>query len=246
MAKIKEIIEKLEKAAPLETREEWDNSGWQVNLGIKTTKKILLTLNVTEKTVNQAIHSNCDLIISHHPVIFQPLKCIKNKAIIKAIQNNIQIYSAHTNFDKSKNGTTQTLFQTVNSQIPMGAAKDINEYVKSAKLKTPLKAKELALKIKEALNTNSVRISNPCMLIKTVAFCAGAGADFIKEVEKHAADCFVTSDIKYHQALESKIMLLDVGHFESEVIALKSLEKIIKTPDVNIVFSKEEPVFETV
>lgn len=246
MAKIKGIIDKLEKIAPTTTQEEWDNSGWQINLGIKTTKKIFLTLNVTEKTVNQAIHNNCDLIISHHPLIFKPLKCIKNKAIIKAIQNNIQIYSAHTNFDKAKNGTTQTLLQAINSQISIGTVKEINEYVKAAKLKTPIKSKEFILKVKKALNINSLKISHPSPIIKTIAICAGAGADFISELENHSIDCFITADIKYHQALESKIMLLDIGHFESEIIALKSLEKIIKTPDVSIIFSKEEPVFETI
>ena len=63
MAKISEVIEKLEKIAPLETQEEWDNSGWQINLGIKNTKKIMLALNVTQDVLKQAIEQKCDLII---------------------------------------------------------------------------------------------------------------------------------------------------------------------------------------
>ena len=125
MAKISEVIEKLEKIAPLETQEEWDNSGWQINLGIK---KIMLTLNVTQDVLKQAIEQKCDLIISHHPMIFKPLSCIKNKVIISAIQNRIQIYSAHTNFDKSSIGTTQTLVETLKKPLELRSIKPLNDF----------------------------------------------------------------------------------------------------------------------
>jgi len=245
MAKVKDIIDRLEKHAPLETQENWDNSGWQVNLGIKSAKNVMLTLNVTEDTVAQAVKNNCELIISHHPMIFSPLKNIKNKAIITAIQNNIQIYSAHTNFDKAPNGTTAVLVQKLEKPLNLTKIKDVNEYVKSAKLKTPMGTDEFTQKIRSALNLKSIKIANPAAEIKSAAFCAGAGAEFLLELQNNV-DCFVTADIKYHQALDSKIMLADIGHYESEVIALESLKKIIEMPDLNIIFSKEEPVFEIV
>ena len=127
MAKINEVIEKLEKIAPLDTQEEWDNSGWQINLGIKNTKNILISLNVTEDTIRQAISQKCDLIISHHPMIFKPLKCIKNKAIVSAIQNKIQVYSVHTNFDKSSIGTTQTLVEALKKPLELRSIKSLND-----------------------------------------------------------------------------------------------------------------------
>lgn len=246
MAKVKDVIEKLEKIAPLETQEEWDNSGWQVNLGIKTTKTILLTLNVTTNTVNQAIRNHCDLIISHHPMIFKPLKCIKNKALISAIQNKIQIYSTHTNFDKAQNGTTHTLVENLKKPLNLRMIKDLNEYVKTATLKESLTAKELTDIIKSEFKLKSLKIANPCNEIKTIAFCAGSGAEFAMEVSNNKIDCFITADIKYHQALDSNVMMIDIGHFESEVIALKSIEKLLKSSGVSFIYAKEEPIFEIV
>ena len=246
MAKISDIIEKLEKVAPLDTQEEWDNSGWQINLGIKNTKNILLALNVTEDVVRQAISQNCDLIISHHPLIFSPIKCVKNKAIISAIQNKIQVYSAHTNFDKSAVGTTQTLVDALKKSLELRSEKSINDFVKMATLKTPLNIDEFLSKVKTSLNLDYVKVSNPCNEVKTVAFCAGAGADFAYEVKQKGVDCFVTGDVKYHQALDNGIMLVDIGHFESEIISLNSIKKLLENLDVNVILSKEEPVFEIV
>ncbi|MBQ2870149.1 Nif3-like dinuclear metal center hexameric protein [bacterium] len=246
MAKTKDIIEKLEKIAPLETQEDWDNSGWQIDLGIKTIKNVLLSLNVTTDTIHQAIKQNCELIISHHPLIFKPLKSIKNKVIISAIQNKIQIYSLHTNFDKSQIGTTQTLADLFKKSLNLKTLKDLNDFVKIATLKEPIKSEDFILAIKNELNLKNLKIANPRQEIKSVAFCAGAGADFVQEVKQHQIDCFITSDIKYHQALDSGIMLVDIGHFESEVISLKSIEKLLKSCDVNIIIAKEEPVFEIV
>ena len=109
MAKTSEIIKILENYAPLDTAEEWDNSGWQVFLGNDYTTKVLICLTVTEDIINQAEDLGCNLIVSHHPVIFKPLKVVKDSKIVKAIQRGIQIYSLHTNCDKAKNGTSDLI-----------------------------------------------------------------------------------------------------------------------------------------
>ena len=246
MAKVREVIEKLEKIAPLASQEEWDNSGWQVDLGIKNTKNILLALNVTEDTVRQAISQNCDLIISHHPLIFQPLKTIKNKVLISAIQNKIQIYSAHTNFDKASIGTTQTLVERLKKSLELRLVKDLNEFIKVSTLKTPLACSDFLCKLKENLGLKYVKVSRPVAQVKTVAFCAGAGADFASIVKQKNVDCFITADVKYHQALDNNLMIVDIGHFESEIISLKSIEKLLSPLDVNLVLSNEVPIFEIV
>ena len=92
MEKTSDIIKKIEDFAPLDTMQKWDNSGWQINLGNLTTSKIMVSLDVTMSSVNDAIEKHCDMIISHHPVFFNPIKKIDSPFIIKAIQNNIQIY----------------------------------------------------------------------------------------------------------------------------------------------------------
>ena len=130
---INNIIETIENIAPLETQEEWDNSGWQVNLGNKNAERIMLALDITEQTVTQAVKKGCDMIISHHPIFFKPIKCIKNKSVINAIKNNIQIYSIHTCFDKSPYGTTETLANKLEKSFNVSKAEQINEYVKLIK-----------------------------------------------------------------------------------------------------------------
>ncbi len=246
MAKIKDIIAKLEAVAPIESQEEWDNSGWQVYTGEKNANNVLISLNITENVVDQAIKNNCDLIISHHPVFFKPIKNIKNKAIIKAIKNNIQIYSAHTNFDKAINGTTQTLVKKLEKVLGLTKQKTINGFVSYATLKEPLSTSEFCNSIKKALNLKVIKISKPCLEIKRIAICAGSGADFINELATYNVDCFISSDIKYHQALDCNFMTVDVGHFESEVISLESIKNIITMPNLNIIISEEEPLFEMV
>ena len=109
MACVNKIIKKIEEFAPLETMQSWDNSGWQINLNNKETNSILLTLDVTEKTIDEAINKKCDLILSHHPIFFNSIKLIEKPFIIKAIQNNIQIYSAHTNLDIAQGGVSEYL-----------------------------------------------------------------------------------------------------------------------------------------
>jgi hypothetical protein len=104
MEKVSKIIKKIEEFAPLETMQKWDNSGWQINLGNEDTHRILLALDVTPAVVDEAIKKKCDLILSHHPVFFNSIKTMDSPFIIKAIQNNIQVYSAHTNLDIAQGG----------------------------------------------------------------------------------------------------------------------------------------------
>lgn len=242
MVKIKEIIKKIETIAPLETQEDWDNSGWQIRSDKKTAKKILIALNITDNVVEQAVKNGCDLIISHHPLIFSPIKSIKPGPIMKAIQNNIDIYSTHTNFDRCVCGTTATLGQKLGFEEVV----NVNDFVQCAKLQNPLSANEFAECIKKNLNLSHIKCANfdPLLKIDSAAFCAGAGAEFAKEAKKFGADCFITGDVKYHEAIDSELLIFDIGHFESEVIALQAIKNLLSDFDTEIIIADEEPVFE--
>ena len=119
MYEVQEVIDLIENVAPPETAAKWDNSGWQINLGKKNLNKIMSALTVTDDVVKQAVDKGCDLIIAHHPLIFEPLKKIDDIAIIRTIQNGIQIYSAHTNLDVAKGGTTDTLVEKCGFEEPL-------------------------------------------------------------------------------------------------------------------------------
>lgn len=244
MAKTDDLIKKIEKFAPLETAQDWDNSGWQINLGINETKKILLTLDITEYTVNEAVINECDMIISHHPLFFSPIKCICKPFIIKAIQNNIQIYSAHTNLDIADGGVNDKLAE----KCGFKNTSEIIPFVKLAKLKQPQEFSLLVDTIKKNFDVKTLKIINPKRkTYKSIAFCSGSGAQFIGQLEKLNIDIFVTGDVKHHDALDAKnITVIDLGHFNSEKYSVEIFENILKNENVQIIKSNEKQAWELI
>ena len=224
---IKDIILKIEAFAPLSLAEAWDNTGWQVNLGIGETDKILLALSPTLDVIEQAKQLGAGLVITHHPLFFG--KVIKlssdifnNKVAIEAIKNNIQIYSAHTNLDKTNGGVNDCLAGLL-------GLKNIGlygEFVRFGEVDS-IGINDFVQNVKKALGCENIKLINPCKVktVQKVALCSGSGSDFINSVD---SDVFVTGDVKYHSAIEIlDKAVLDVGHFESERVILPVLQEIL-------------------
>ncbi len=244
MEKVNKIIKKIEEFAPLSTMQKWDNSGWQINLGIDEVQKILLALDVTSSSVDEAVEKGCDLIISHHPVFFNPIKTIDAPYIIKAIKNNIQIYSAHTNLDIAQGGVTEYLaekcgFTELDTAFEFIRYKKFNEEKNFSKLVSTLKT---------ILCLPSIRVVNSHRKsYSSIAFCSGSGAEYITELEKIGIDVFVTGDIKHHQALNAeKMTIIDPGHFYSERFVVDIFKNILKDEDVSLVTASEKPAWELI
>lgn len=218
-----EIICKIEKFAPPELAESWDCSGWGVETECAEIHKIMLCLTVNEDIINQAKEQNCDMIISHHPLFYVPVEWC-----------DINIYSAHTNLDKTEGGTTDMLIQTLGY-----AASETCDFVRY--VETNISVKDLAEKLaKISPNLRYVNNRNLSRLNK-IGFCAGSGSDFIKEAFENGADAFVTGDVKFHTALDSKIAVFDIGHFESEILVLDVFKKLIN--GIEVVRAKEKSPF---
>lgn len=246
MAKTSEIIKVLENYAPLDTAEEWDNSGWQVFLGNDYTTKVLICLTVTENIINQAEDLGCNLIVSHHPVIFKPIKNVTDTKIIKAIQKGIQIYSLHTNCDKTKNGTSDLIAERLN----LKKVASLNDFVRVGLTSREVTIDELVSYVKLAFNVERIKLINNSNVtrIKTVAVCAGSGAEFIKDIEKYNIDAYITSEVKYHDALDSKrVAIFDIGHFESEKPFVEEIKNLLESKrGIEVVVAKEKPAWEFV
>ncbi len=223
-----EIAKLIEGFAPLETQEEWDCSGWGVNVkSYDEIHRVMLCLTVTDNVIKQAKTQNCNMVVSHHPCFYVPLEW-----------SNINIYCAHTNLDKAKGGTTDTLIET------LGLSKyKINiehEFLRIIDYKTTVK--DFNTKLKQ-ISPNARIINNKDLIeLNRIAFCAGSGSEFIKDAKELGADCLVTGDLKFHTALESPILVYDIGHFESEILILPVLEKIIGS-NVEIVHASEKSPF---
>ena len=217
-----EIVKKIEKFAPVETQEQWDCSGWGVNNEKNEINKILFCLTVTDNIINQAREKNCDMIMSHHPLFYVPIEW-----------KDINIYSAHTNLDLAKGGTTDTLI------AKLGFKKSENQsFVRIVRLDNAISAEELKQKLlKIAPKLRYVNNFNQTE-VKTIGFCAGSGSEFVNETE---CDAFVTGDLKFHTALELNKLTFDIGHFESEIFAPGLLKEITQVKERGIIADEKSP-----
>ena len=226
MNEVKEVIELIESIAPIETSAKWDNSGWQINLGKKIFTKIMTALTVTEDVVKQASDQGCDLIIAHHPLIFEPLKKIEAGAITMAIENGIQIYSAHTNLDIAKGGTTDVLAE----KCGFGKVSVIEDFINGKSLDEELDVEFLQNDIKKQLNLDTMKVINLSgkKTVKSVAFCAGAGGSEIPRVNELGYELFITGEVKFHEAFEAKdTVVFAVGHYDSEKYVGEIFKRIL-------------------
>ena len=248
MTKVSKIIEKIENFAPSSLAADWDNSGWQIYLGNAEVKKTLLAISPDINVINQAIEKNCGLIISHHPLLFEKINRINSgniydMAIIKAIQHNIPIYSAHTNLDVTKNGIADKLaglFELKNLET-------FEDFVRIGELEKEENFANFLVKLKNVLNINKLSLINPANMerIKRIAVCPGSGGDLIEKLS--GIDLYITSDIKYHSALKaSDMIVVDAGHLETERIILPVLRDLLLEFDLEILIAEEESPFDVV
>ena len=227
--KLTEIIENM---APPDTQEAWDCSGWIVDAeNIVEVNKVMLALTITDDVVAQARKKNCDMIISHHPLFYVPLE-----------YRDIQMYCAHTNLDKAKGGTTDTLIDELRLDVKFF---ETEEFVRYLELKKEITLDNL-LKRDKRLSKNARYVNNnKKTYIKNVAVCSGSGSEFIKDAEEKGFDAFITGDLKYHTAVDSNIIVIDMGHFESERPVLKTLKNKLQE-NVQIIYAKEKSPFNNI
>lgn len=217
-----EIVKRIEDFAPLETQEKWDSSGWIVEKESDEVNKVLFALTITDDIFNQAVKNGCDMIISHHPLFFVPFK-----------YQSINIYCAHTNFDKAKGGTTDTLLHVLHLE-----GKPFGDFVRIVELENETSIEYLKLKLLPVSPHLRIANTKEVKTIKTVGFCAGSGSEFISETP---CDAFVTGDLKFHCAVECNKVVYDIGHFESEIPSVKVLKEISGVGDKGILADEKSP-----
>ena len=260
---VSKIMKILNQLAPFETAEPWDNVGLIIGSDTRQTSRILLALDLSDAVIKEAIAEGIDLIITHHPAIFTAIKSINNhdpvgKKIIMCIENGINVIAAHTNLDKSLgSGINKAIGNALNLEN-MTALVPEQEGVGFGvigKLPEPIKVSAFIHMVKMAFNIDTLKMThfNEDAIVNTIAISSGASADFIQNALDAKSDVFITGDLKYHEAQRvenQKMILMDVGHFESEVIYLETLKKLLdeqimtKGYDVMTMVSElESPVF---
>lgn len=242
MASVQEIYNCIDSKFPYCLQMNYDNSGIMVDCGKEITK-VLVSLDITNSLIDYAASSGCELIVSHHPVIFNPIKSLShNTPVYKLITNRISAISAHTNFDIAEGGVSDQLASRLDLQNikPVFKASEceikgkmyqnhIGRMGETIKEFTP---SDFAAYVGEKLGRMSyveyVDGGNP---IKKVAVGGGACGEFIFECKKYNIDAFVTGEAKHHElvyAAENKITMIAAGHYITECVALEELAQTIR------------------
>lgn len=257
---VNSIIEFIDQIAPFDTAEAWDNVGLLVGKKDQSVKNILLALDVTEEVVLEAIEKGVDLIITHHPIIFSGLKSITDNSrigssVLKLIENDISVISAHTNLDNSFIHGINHHIAVLYGLSDIEPLSEMHGYGVVGNLKVPLSIDAFINETKLVFKIDTVKVANHDAKtnISTVAISSGASSDYIEDALKKNVDVFIMGDLKYHEAqkvIGTGLMLADVGHYESESIYLahlhKLLHKLIQTQDKTVeitVTTSEKPIF---
>ncbi len=247
MATVNDIYEFIDKVAPFKSQVEWDNSGLLVGDKNNEVTKVCVCLDVTERNLQKAIDMGANLIVSHHPIIWDPMKFVPSDTVVSmAIRNRINVISAHTNWDCAEGGVSNVLATILGmpDAEPLEAEGELS-MVYVGKLKTAVPARDFAELVAEALDT-VVSLSCPDKMIETIAVCGGAGASFWADV-MGKADALVTGEVHHHDYIDAEkngLCLMAAGHYETETISMPVLLALLKQEfaDVEFTYLEDAPV----
>ena len=235
---LSEIYKILDEISPFELQEAWDNSGIQVGSQNQEVKNIVLSIDVDAELIDSIEEDT--LLITHHPIIFSGLKQINfdtypANLLQKMVKKNISNIAMHTNFDKThlnefvaKEILGYKIIKQDEFRIYLEINEDFDKFAQKVKEKFALK------------NTKIVKCSN---FVKTAVLTTGSGCSLIPEI---SADCFLTGDVKYHDAMGAKsinLSLIDIGHFESEYFFSEILQKHLKILGLEAIIASSKNPF---
>lgn len=243
MTKINDILNFFESFAPCENAMDFDNVGLLVGGKNTGVSKALLALDITKDVVLEAKQMGCELIISHHPVIFTPIKNLEKDCVPYLLaQNNISAICMHTNLDLSTEfGVNTCLAQAIG--VKKTALADCGECLFVGTLENELPIDEFALTVKKRLDCKGLRYTDVKSTVKTVAISSGSGGSNIFDAAAIGADVLVTGEIKHHEinaANELCIDIIDAGHFKSEDIVILPLANKLSDNFSDITFTKSK------
>lgn len=236
--KIKEITAAIESHAPLATQESYDNSGLVVGDPEAAVDSALICVDITEAVIDEAEELGVKLIISHHPVIFNPIKRLTGatnveKLVARAIRAGIALYASHTNLDVALGGLSHRLAETIglqNTKILSPSKEENTGFGVIGNLPKPCPTEEFLKEVAQKLKIKAIRHSAPATeKVTKIAICSGSGASLIETAQAAGADLYLAADFKYNNFLDAagRITIADIGHFESEYCAIEVLFDII-------------------
>jgi len=243
VATVKDVYDKLDGWAPFQTQMSFDNAGHLVGRGERTVTSVLVALDVTGEVVQEAAELGCELIVAHHPVIFDPVRALTDASptgqiLLEMAEKGISAICAHTNLDAAQGGVNDCLAQTLelcNIQMleqdgvdqagrPYGIGRIGQAHMQG------LSSGQYAAFVKEKLHASSVRFVDAGKPVCKVAVGGGSCGSMLMEVAQAGCDTFVTSDVKYNIFLDAKalgINLMDAGHYATENVVCPAVARFL-------------------
>lgn len=241
--RVKDILESLNQEAPFSLAESWDNVGLLVGNPEEEVTAILAGLDPTNSLVDEAIALGANTIITHHPVIFKPLRDIntgtpEGKLLAKALSHRIAIIGCHTNFDSAREGVSDYLAGQLGLRdlIPLipspDTAKPETGLGRIGSFQPPVSSEDFIARLLEVLDLPAVQMAGTLPEnIEKVAVCGGSGSDLAPEALNCGADLYLSAEIKHSTAVwagENNFCIIDGSHYGTEKPAVALLIKKLK------------------
>lgn len=251
--KVRDITAVIEAFAPLSLQESYDNSGLSVGNPESEVSGILLCVDVTESVLDEATALGANLIVSHHPLLFHPLRQVvgadaSQRIVARCLIAGISLYAAHTNLDNALGGMNFRLGRILGLKN-MTFLRPADTSVVSAgsgvvgDLPSPRPTLCLLQEIKDRLHCGVIRYSTLCRpQVSKIALVTGSGASFIEDAVAAHADLYLSADFKYNDFYtpDNRIVVADLGHFASEYCAIELLYDVITKKIANFAVHRSE------
>ncbi len=246
MILVQEVCEVLEEFAPSRLAEDWDNVGLLVGRGDREARRIMTCLTVTHAVIEECESEHVDLVVTHHPLPFRPLKRLTSDTtpgdlLLRLIENRVAVYSPHTAFDSAPQGINQNLAELLglHSIRPLiapqtGPSEPELAQVGSGRwgqLTAPVPVRSLIETLKQALHVSHLQLAGqPTRLVEKVAIACGSAGAFLEHAVRQGCDAFVTGETGFHTVLEAEargVALILLGHYASERFAVERLAHVL-------------------
>lgn len=238
--RIKDITDVIERFAPLSLQASYDNAGLLVGREEDEVHKALLAVDVTDEVMDEAEREGCDLIITHHPIVFHPLKRFNSadqtqRCVERAIRRGIALYACHTNLDSTPGGMSWRLaamlgVENLRVLQPADGVSSEAGFGVVGELPAAEATADFLRRMQRRIGVKVVRHSDIATPeVRRVAVCTGAGASLLSDAGRAGAELYITADLKYNDFMipDGGFTVADIGHFESEYCAIDLIFDIL-------------------
>lgn len=250
MTTVQQIYEEMQRIAPLALAESWDNPGLLVDCGGEVSR-VLVTLDITPEVVEEAARKGCGLIVSHHPVIFSPLKKLSGQDVaFQLVKSGISAICMHTNLDAAEGGVNEVLAGIFGMREMEAFAEGCGRVGSIEPVTVPELAKkaqkELASRCNQPFNGPAVQVkfADTGKTVRRLAVISGAGGSLFEDAIARGADCLLTGEANHHHAIDAKrlgLSLIAAGHYATEFPVTAAVAEKLRTafPELEVLVSED-------